>query len=552
MSVPPGYSPTPQTTMSPMHEFPQFDYHNTTPMPMEPAAYAIPRPGPFASSHAQMPPPLIMPHSGLWPSMLASQPQPTYQTPILPAGPLQTPLSASTASEITPTSAKTSTARRKLTDDERRQMCIEAEQNPTMKQTQIGGKQLLLYAHRLLTACSKIQCGKEVCRCGRCRAGPVKLISNSTVSKILRQRDKYMNPQPKEESSSPGKKSKAKLPDFEKTLTNWVKNQQRKGSPITDEDLRKQAQVFSFSRSDQAVVSSTAWLEKFKRRNRLVAPGHDADPSLESSATSLSQTPLDGSPASSDGLVSPSMSAIDEQAGDSGIKIESNQDFFAFGEGKGAFAGSSVIDEELDSQLEHPALDAIMSPTSPDRGDPQEIELLGDMDGASGNSSRQRSQTYSHASSHASTSRPSSSGQSRHALPVRSLTTTGETRPMAIDPRQMVKRHKSVPDIHYPDQVRFSSMQPPPLPRSADTSPINGPASPVEDENIRALHAIKALLEQNPAVAEPDDYMAIGKLMEKLKALRTAAPPMPGGMHPIDVVESPRISKKRTILGIST
>ena len=138
MNVPSGYSSSPQTTMSPMHEFPPFEYHPTTPMPMEPA-YTMPRPSPFPATHAQMPPPLIMPHSGLWPSMLASQPQPTYQTPILPAGPIQTPISASTASEITPTSAKTSASRRKLTDDERRQMCIEAEQNPTMKQTQIGG-----------------------------------------------------------------------------------------------------------------------------------------------------------------------------------------------------------------------------------------------------------------------------------------------------------------------------------------------------------------------------------------------------------------------------
>lgn len=141
MSLPGGYSSSPQTTMSPMHEFPQFDYHPTTPMPLEPA-YPMPRPAPFATSHAPMPPPLIMPHSGLWPSMLASQPHQAYPTPILPAGPIQTPLSASTASDMTPTSAKTTTSRRKLTDDERRQMCIEAQQNPTMKQTQIGGTEL--------------------------------------------------------------------------------------------------------------------------------------------------------------------------------------------------------------------------------------------------------------------------------------------------------------------------------------------------------------------------------------------------------------------------
>jgi len=40
---------------------------------------------------------------------------------------------------VTPTSAKSTTSRRKLTNEERRQMCVEAQQNPGIKQTQIGG-----------------------------------------------------------------------------------------------------------------------------------------------------------------------------------------------------------------------------------------------------------------------------------------------------------------------------------------------------------------------------------------------------------------------------
>ncbi len=138
MNVHGAYSASPQTSMSPMHELSSFDYQTTAPMPMEPA-YNMHRPSPFAASHPQMLPPLMTPHSGLWPSMLASQPGSAYHAPIQPTGPLQTPLSASTASDMTPTSAKTTTSRRKLTDEERRQMCIEAEQNPNMKQTQIGG-----------------------------------------------------------------------------------------------------------------------------------------------------------------------------------------------------------------------------------------------------------------------------------------------------------------------------------------------------------------------------------------------------------------------------
>jgi hypothetical protein len=140
MNMAGGYSQGgPPPSMSPMHDYQGFEFH-PAPMPIEPA-YSMPRPPPYAAGVPQMPPPLIMPQNGIWPSMIASQshPQSSYAPTILPAAPIQTPVSAGTGSDVTPTSAKTSTSRRKLTDEERRQMCLEAEQNPTMKQTQIGG-----------------------------------------------------------------------------------------------------------------------------------------------------------------------------------------------------------------------------------------------------------------------------------------------------------------------------------------------------------------------------------------------------------------------------
>jgi hypothetical protein len=149
------YSPAhpASTTISPMHEYSQFDFGPVTqaPMPVEPAHRMI-RPPPYAGGVPAMPPPLIMPQSGLWPSMIASGGHhPSYQTPILPAAPVTTPLSAGTSSDLTPTSAKTNASRRKLTDEERRQMCLEAEQNPNMKQTQIGGSSVLCTTNPVLT-----------------------------------------------------------------------------------------------------------------------------------------------------------------------------------------------------------------------------------------------------------------------------------------------------------------------------------------------------------------------------------------------------------------
>lgn len=364
-----------------------------------------------------------------------------------------------------------------------------------------------------------------------------------------------MNPQPKEENVSPGKKSKARLPDFEKTLTNWVKNQQKKGLPITDEDLRKQARVFSFSRNDQAVLSSVAWLDKFKRKNHLVAANSEGEEALlESSTTSLTETPINGSPTSSNGLGSPPMSAIDELGNETAARLDNAQEFFDF-EGRGPFQRMPKLESQLADEIALLTSGSVLSPTSSEmlQREPVGMTFVEDAEDHSDASNRQRSQTYPHAPSLDSGSRPSSSGQKGSSLPVRSLTNTAlETRSTPIDPRQMVKRHKSVPDIHYPEQAQFSSMQPPLLPKSADTSPVSHPSSPAEDDNIRALHAIKELLEQNPTVAEPDDYMAIGKLMQKLKVLRPGVATLPGGMHPIDIMDSPRISKKRTILGISS
>jgi hypothetical protein len=165
MNMSGGYSQAgPSPTMSPMPDYQAFDYH-PAPMPIEPA-YSMPRPPPYAAGVPQMPPPLIMPQNGIWPSMIAAQShqQPNYPPTILPAASIQTPLSAGTESDMTPSSAKTTTSRRKLTDEERRQMCMEAEQNPTMKQTQIGGMfTALCYSIALANLCpSQVQCREKV------------------------------------------------------------------------------------------------------------------------------------------------------------------------------------------------------------------------------------------------------------------------------------------------------------------------------------------------------------------------------------------------------
>lgn len=368
----------------------------------------------------------------------------------------------------------------------------------------------------------------------------------STVSKILRQKEKYMKSPAKEEANSPGKKTKARRPDVEKTLINWSRNQQKRGLPITTEELRKQVLMFTSVSDDQLSYTSTEWLENFQKKHLSGSSSSKSRETTVDPSTSHSET-LDSSPISDNGLVSPPMSAIEDMHHKSGL-LEDSFDF------KIEYEQSPLLPHGFSSD-DRASSDALMSPLSPEISRDYVSAHHIDSSNSDTSYSRQRSMTLPHLAA-ATSPRSSNSSRSIPPLPTRALTTINEHRSTSIDPRQTMKRHKSVPDIHDAEVVRYSTMQPPPVPRSADISPIGVPASPVyQDETIRALHDIKKLLEQRPDVAEPDDYVMIGKLMEKLKVLKTRSPTntpsLSSNSHRFESTHSPRLSKKRTVIEMS-
>jgi hypothetical protein len=97
----------------------------------------------------------------------------------------------------------------------------------------------------------------------------------STVSKVLRKKEQYLNHAPPKETprSPPTKRSKARLPDIEKTLSAWVIKEQKKGSFITDDAIREQAYYFaSIPGPDTATlnpINNPGWLEKFKQKHHV-------------------------------------------------------------------------------------------------------------------------------------------------------------------------------------------------------------------------------------------------------------------------------------------
>ncbi|CAK7236832.1 hypothetical protein SBRCBS47491_009771 [Sporothrix bragantina] len=194
-----------------------------------------------ASHHHQLPqlPMLTVPSNPTWPSMLtnpggfAAPPPSIHVVPRNgPARPPPPPLKT----KLNESGGRTG-PRKMLTDDDRRRMCEYAEANPGVKQSEIGN---------------------------------IFGVERSTVSKVLRNKEKYLV-----KDKSPGtKKPKSKFPDLERALSNWVRNAQRTGVQVTDAEIREKFRFFAHSTGNPDTVlkaTSNTWLEKFKQKNGLGA-----------------------------------------------------------------------------------------------------------------------------------------------------------------------------------------------------------------------------------------------------------------------------------------
>ncbi|KAL2164496.1 hypothetical protein VTH06DRAFT_3712 [Thermothelomyces fergusii] len=198
-------------------------------MPPPPPVQALPQQPPTA--HTQLPM-LMMPHAP-WPSMLTNPNSygPPHSAPPVPIPSIAAPLKTSKLPAI----QTTSQPRKTLTDEDRRAMCQYAEDHPTAKQTDIGA-----------------------------RFG----VERSTVSKVLRNKEKYLNLE--ERSSSPVKRSsKGKGANVEKALINYVQKAKKNGIAVTRETLKEKALAFTSLASGDSLIefTSSAWLEKFMSKH---------------------------------------------------------------------------------------------------------------------------------------------------------------------------------------------------------------------------------------------------------------------------------------------
>ncbi|KAJ5625535.1 hypothetical protein N7510_001844 [Penicillium lagena] len=421
-----------------------------------------------------------------------------------------------------------STPRRTLTDEDRRLMCLYHEENKTAKQTDIGA----LFG-----------------------------VERSTVSKVLRQKEKYLNRD--DGSRSPIKRAKGRVPDIEKALTNWARNYQRQGFPLSDEMIKEKALFFASTcgcPEGKDKVLTSAWLEKFKNKNNLagakarkgsidVRSGSNSPTRIntDSAGESTGHSPRGLSPSSPNGLpvsspLSPAHSEEDKKE-----RADSVPDLaggYQHNHSKSTTSLDTTSSTAMTSPTSTLVSDSPFTPTSQTR-------LPTGMPGS--NTNRPRSQTFPLVPidpsllSHDESIDPQCTKPGFH----RSISVATVESPLEMDDHpdtgsnqpNVIKRNRSNPEI------KTKAMQPPPpsFSSSNTVSPILSPGSPTQDEARRALELVMNYFQQQPAGLQAQEYFTIGKLMERLELAKNQHNIVLGGLPRIDEHDVPHMSKKRSI-----
>jgi hypothetical protein len=495
----------------PMPEYSGFEYHPSL-MAVD-GPYNMSIPPPYASM------PLPMP-SHSWPSMLTTQ-SPFHENGMPPA-PVPTSVSPSAPMPVRKSSTGGSTPRRTLTDEDRRNMCLYHEENKTAKQTDIGA----LFG-----------------------------VERSTVSKVLRQKEKYLNPD--DGSRSPIKRAKGRVPDIEKALVNWARNYQRRGQPLNDEIIREKALFFASTcgcPEGKEKVLTSVWLEKFKQKNGLLgAKVRKGSFGIRSGSNSPTRINTDSASSASHSPCSPPNGLASPLSPDqNNIKQEAD----ILPELTGGYQhGHSKSTTSLDTSST-----TMTSPTSTMVSDSPFTPTSQARLPSGHNMSRPRSQTFPlgiPVDPSLLIADESMSAQCTKTEGDSHLGVTILESPLEMDDHQArtikgaqppttIKRNRSNPEI------KTTSMQPPPsASKSTTTSPISAggaPKSPTQDEARSALELVMNYFQHQPAGLAAQEFMTIGKLMERLELAKSHQSTLLGGLTRIDEHDDvPRLTKKRSI-----
>ncbi|KAK3375160.1 hypothetical protein B0H63DRAFT_269116 [Podospora didyma] len=460
-----------------------------------------PQPQPQAS-HTQLPM-LMMPQThATWPSMLTNPNNYSpHSTPPIAIPPIiNVPLKTSRLPAI----QTTAQPRKTLTDDDRRAMCQYAEDHPNAKQTDIGA-----------------------------RFG----VERSTVSKVLRHKEKYLFSE--DRSSSPIKRTKGKGVDIEKALTNYLRNAQKTGIAVTGEELKEKARLFSTtsggaSDSFQKINNST-WLDKFMLKHG-IGPGrlmrrasetNIPDSIRGSPSLSASQPSSAISPASPSGHLSPSPLSANR----SDEEKESMNNYMDFSTEGGTYKHSnsqsttslsSAFTDTAGSSFSGSALSPTasfnFSPDSNVGGFLSANRQMPPLGSGNSNFQRPRSQTFPTLDleyiNQAQSSEP--------LTPKYHSSSTAPTSALDGSANEPSGSHFDLSHSVSSPQLRHSSSNGSLAARSS-TTPItasavgSSPGSPTQEDARKAADTLLSFIQNSGAFVDQNEYLTVVRLTEKLR-----------------------------------
>lgn len=379
-----------------------------------------------------------------------------------------------------------------------------------------------------------------------CHERTVMLIHSlsSTVSKVLRNKDKYLVQE--EGNRSPIRRSKSKFPDIERTLSQWVKNRISQRLPLDDSTIRDQARIFATTVGSSEChnqVNDPAWLELFKQKNHLpgAKPGEikDENDALCPETKSGSQTPNGISPVGWDGLpISPPKEEFNAHSPDNYIDSNNN---YGHAHSQSATSLGSCFSEisSFAGDFRSPTSPYFspMSSCGPSPSMPaQKMARLPPLAPAGALRRRQTVPLISSDSSpDSTTSKPlpqsmaSSTLDSPHdEMDISPLSATDPS----LHPSRSSTSNPSPLSMAPPSSMTLGSSNPSSAVSASPLTSNNSPPSPPsQDEARAALSTLMTFIKHQPnGAVDPHDYLVMGKWMHMLK-LETGE--LPGGMQAI-------------------
>ncbi|KAK5158117.1 hypothetical protein LTR04_005302 [Oleoguttula sp. CCFEE 6159] len=332
------------------------------------------------------------------------------------------------------------------------------------------------------------------------------------------------------------KRLKGSPPDIERALSIWVRNKQKEGVSLSDEDIRDKARVFATSVSNpnrHSQANNAVWLEKFKQKNNidgsktrkkpLAAEGHRrelntlASPQLSNGMSPTSMTRIED-------LTSPITTTVSKSNNE--IRPETPSGYVELANIHGPIHSQSntSLSSVFTDSAPSPFSQDPKSPTSPffipdsaSNSSPFLTSLQDRSTRRSNHMQRQRSQTFPLHSINEQISppMPSNTPTPGHIRPTTCNAPVPEMPPpLSID---------EVANLKNRDTITLSSIQI--LPPSHRTTAggrrseqISPSGSPSQADARRALEVVIDFVRQQPTgFVEPQEHVAIGRLMEKLR-----------------------------------